>query len=142
MSIYVYITRKPNPLEGAGTPVTRRDWEGIAVDSGVFRRADDVTSVDSDQPLEDAALIWTGHPRGFEISFLWQHDQVEVKGPDQPTLAFMSTIAGKLNARVVSETGEKFNADGSHASFEPYSEFYQPPKRSFFARILGGKNDA
>ncbi len=142
MSLYVYITRKANPLEDGGLPIAQNEWEEAAKGLGSFRRNHDSSDSKPQNLQAIAEFAWTAHPEGLGIPFLWNDSQVQVKNPDQPTLVCMSTIAEKLNARVVSETGETFSADGSHAGFEPYSEFYENPKRSFLDRLFRRKNDA
>jgi len=63
-------------------------------------------------------LIWTGDPAIGPIWFAWSNGQVEIKNPPKPAIAKAMKLAQRLDARVVGESGEIFNPDGTHKGFE------------------------
>lgn len=120
MSIYVYITRRRNPLD-PGDSVSLEEWQRLAADDPSFRAP---TSSDHEKiamkwtgtPFPGEA-IWTGHPDYPAVWFCWSDGNVEGKNPDEVMIAKMMALAAKLDANVISETGEVFNEDGSHKGF-------------------------
>jgi hypothetical protein len=89
MSISVAITRRAEPLADDCPPITLDEWLAIT------------------RTLDD-----------FDM-FVWYEGEIDVKNPDQATIARMKTLAAQLRASVISETGEIFNDDGSSAGFLP-----------------------
>lgn len=106
MSIYVYVTRKPDPLADDGPGITEDEWRSVVA-------ADPELSLEQppDQPgLPKNAVwaAWPSYPGGYPAWFALVAGSVEVKGADAALLTKLRTFACKLNARIVSEEGEEF----------------------------------
>ncbi len=120
MSIYVYITRRRNPLE-PGDTVSLEEWQRLVASDPSFRAptAEDHKELAMNwkgAPFPEDA-IWTGHPDYPAVWFCWSDGNIELKSPDEIMIAKMMTLAAKLDANVISEMGELFNEDGSHKGF-------------------------
>lgn len=141
MSFYVYISRKPNPTSGEGPEIPEAEWRGLIEGERDFRvptQAERDTE-GSGRP-EACSFIWQ-RPDGDIAWFSWCDGQVEVKNADEAIIRRMSQLAGELAARVVTETGERFDAEGHHAGFEEWSDFYVAPKKPSLLSRLFGKRD-
>jgi hypothetical protein len=140
MSHYVYITRKPDPTADDGSEISEQDWRELALAQSDLRSPTSEELATSSLPgsvqasdfalsVDEAGMAWLA----------WHEGQVEVRNPDTSTIARLLRLAPQLGARVVSETGETFDATGAHAGFEAWSEFHEAPKRpSLFKRLFGG----
>lgn len=139
MSLYVYITRKPDPSADEGPEIAEREWRELALAQSDLRPPTPGQATPS-HPGEPRAADFTFYLDGRAAAWLsWDEGQVEVKNPDPRTIARLVSLAAMLGARVVSETGEIFDANGAHAGFERWSEFHEPPgKPSLFKRLFGG----
>jgi len=119
ISIYVFITRKPDPLVKAGNDIGLQEWHEHALRAGDFRVPDSADLADVGPPIPDIhrVLIWTGHFHESSVWFEWIDGQVEAKYVDEAAIVRMQEMAAKLGARVISEQGEVFDASGNHAGF-------------------------
>jgi hypothetical protein len=110
MSIYVFISRRADPLDDGGPSITADEW---------LRAADDESFRDPSNEekswLGTHARIWLGNE--YTPAFDWVDGQIEVKAPDNQTIAKMHEIAHRLRANLFSETGEMFDVDGKHSGF-------------------------
>jgi hypothetical protein len=116
MSINVYLTRRKNPTLDTEPHIGEQEWRAVGVADGAFREAAEAELKESGL-RRPSILIWTGHPDAAEAWFSWTDGQIDVRTPDEPMIAKMMTLAPLLNARVISETGEVFNEDGTHKCF-------------------------
>jgi hypothetical protein len=116
MSIYVYLTRRWNPTIDEEPNISEAEWRAVAGSDASFRAPteQELAEVLSRRP---SFSIWTGHPDGVATWFSWSNGQIDVRNPDEPMIAKMMTLAPGLGARVISETGEVFNEDGTHKCF-------------------------
>lgn len=113
MSIYVYITRHTNPADETGHPITAQEWMDCIDAEPDFR----VPEADETEWLGEHARYWTNYEP--PIPFDWVDGYIQVKSPDARIIARMKTLAEKLKANVFSETGELYDARGTHAGFLP-----------------------
>jgi hypothetical protein len=119
MSIYVFISRRPSPLEDHGPEISESEWREVALSQHDFR----IPAADEIDAWSGASdLLWTGGGTD-PWRFSWNNGQVEVKGATESSIVRMRELAQMLHARVVSETGEIFDEYGRHAGFEKWSEF-------------------
>jgi hypothetical protein len=112
LSIYVFITRRPNPTWTSGDEIPESEWRRIALAESDFRTPTE-KELAEERWLHSNDLAWTGHHQYPTIWFAWRGGQIGVKNPDQPILAKMVTLAARLNAQVISETGEFFDCTGA-----------------------------
>jgi hypothetical protein len=106
MSIYVYVTRKPDPLEDEGPDISEQEW------IEVIKSDPDLAIVDPpDRRPRDRQTyaVWNSYPGGYPAWFALGAGSIEVKGLDDALLAKLRYFATKLNARIVSEMGEEFS---------------------------------
>ena len=106
MSIYVYVTRKPDPLDDNGPDITESEWRSVV-------QADSELSLE--QPPDEPGLpknavwaVWKSYPGGYPAWFALVEGSVEVKGIEPNLLIKLRAFAAKLGARIVSEEGEEF----------------------------------
>ncbi|MGH6949920.1 MAG: hypothetical protein ACREH4_03550 [Vitreimonas sp.] len=116
MSIYVYITRRRNPIEDTGPVVGELEWLSAIEGDPTFRRPSR-EEVGKERRSPSSYAVWTAHPEGHDTWFIWTNGQIDIKNPDEPMIAKAISIAARLGAQVVSEMGELFNEDGSHRGF-------------------------
>jgi hypothetical protein len=116
MSIYVYITRRRNPIDEDGPVIDEGAWRSVVSADLTFRDAS-AEEIGSARPSKSHYSIWLGHPAGLDTWFIWTDGQIDIRNPDEPMVAKAMELAGKLKASVVSEMGEIFNEDGSHKGF-------------------------
>lgn len=111
MSIYVYITRRSSPDDESGDAISRTEWHGVVADAIDFRVPfrSELALAPWSGGLDADARVWTGHPGVSAWPFEWRDGQIEVKNPDDATLARMRAVALQLGARVQSEAGEVFD---------------------------------
>jgi hypothetical protein len=63
-------------------------------------------------------LVWTGDSAIGDWWFYWHNGEIELRNPPESAIAKAMKLAQRLDARVLSETGEIFNPDGTHKGFE------------------------
>jgi hypothetical protein len=105
MSIYVYVTRKPDPLEASGHDIEAREWIALIESDPDLSIADPPNRFAGDRRTY---AVWTSYPGGYPAWFCLSDGNIEVKGIDEAILAKLRSFASKLNARIVSELGEEF----------------------------------
>jgi len=106
MSIYVYVTRKPDPLEDEGPDISEQEWiELIKSDPDLA-----IGGPPGDHPRDPRIYaVWASYPEGYPAWFALSAGSIEVKGIDDALLAKLRYFAAKLGARIVSEMGEEFS---------------------------------
>ncbi len=114
MSLYVSITRRAEPLAEDGPTITSQEWLDCVGGEPDFR----VPEGGELKWVGPIARVWSGHGE-YPVVFDWVDGQVDVKNPDERTVARMKRLATKLAANVVSETGEIFRESGESAGFLP-----------------------
>jgi len=114
MSIFVYITRRRYSYDRFGESIDKDIWQSVALADAEFRVP---TEEERQSRRNSSFLVWTGNPTVGEAWFIWQNGEIAVRNPPKPVIAKAMQLAQKLNARVVSETGELFNPDGTHKGF-------------------------
>jgi hypothetical protein len=112
MSIYVFITRKSDPLDDSGPGITADEWLRCIEAQIDFR----TPRQNETEWLGNHAKILSGDP---EMAFDWVNGQIEVKNPPEATIRRMKQLAEELHATVFSETGELYDIEGRHAGFLP-----------------------
>jgi hypothetical protein len=105
MSIYVYVTRKPDPLEADGQDIAIREWIELIESDPDLSIADPPNRLPGDRR---SYAVWTSYPGGYPAWFSLSDGSIEVKGIDEAILAKLRFFAHKLDARIVSEFGEEF----------------------------------
>jgi len=116
MSIYVYITRRRNPIDDEGPTISEVEWLSVVSNDPTFRNAS-VEEIGSGRPSKSSYSIWLEHPEGLDAWFIWTNGQIDIRNPDEPLIAKAMALASKIDANVVSEMGELFNEDGRHKGF-------------------------
>src|SRR5262245_55032439 len=101
MSIYVYITRRRNPIE-EGPKIDEAEWLAAIAEDHSFRQPDSAELGHGRRPARSVYGVWKGHPLGYDAWFTWTNGQIDVKNPDEPLIAKAIEIAQKLKAEVVS----------------------------------------
>src|SRR5262249_22454101 len=106
MSIYVYVTRKPDPFGPNGPEIALQEWVELIENDPDFSIANPPNRIPQD-PRSYA--VWAAYPGGYPAWFCLSEGSIEVKGIDEAILTKLRSFAGKLNARIVSEMGEEFS---------------------------------
>jgi hypothetical protein len=105
MSIYVYVTRKLDPLETAGVDISAREWAELIANDPDLSIADPPDRVPTNNTIY---AVWHAYPGGYPAWFGLCAGSIEVKGIDEAILNKLRNFAKKLGARIVSEMGEEF----------------------------------
>ena len=113
MSLYVTITRKPNPLWRSGEQIALEEWQNVVASDSEFRSVTPADVADAGGFAKSEDAIWRGHPEHPAVWFIWDCGQVDVNLPDALTLRKMASVAATLRAKVISEQGELFDDDGA-----------------------------
>jgi hypothetical protein len=106
MSICVYVTRKPDPLEDEGPDISEQEWVEVIKSDHDLSIADPPDRRPRDQK---SYAVWNAYPEGYPAWFALSGGSIEVKGLDDALLGKLRYFAAKLNARIVSEMGEEFS---------------------------------
>lgn len=106
MSIYVYVTRRPDPLEANGPDIAAQEWIEVIESDPDLSIADPPNRSQGDRRCY---AMWTSYPGGYPAWFCLSDGSIEVKGIDEAILAKLQHFASKLNARIVSEMGDEFS---------------------------------
>jgi hypothetical protein len=114
MSIYVSITRRAEPLADDGPSITSDEWLVVIAEQADFR----LPQGDESEWAGPFARVWSRHS-DYAVVFDWADGQIDVKNPDEPTVAMMKKLATYLSANVISETGEIFTDSGESGGFLP-----------------------
>jgi hypothetical protein len=137
LSIYVTITRNPSPLWSGGERITESEWREAALAEGDFRPPTEAELREEAPSAWPDDLVWTGHPRHPAVWFSWDDGQVDVKYLGEVTIAKMMKLAGRLRARVISEQGELFDADGRSLGLHDLPDEPGTRKPSLLSRLFG-----
>jgi hypothetical protein len=111
MSIYVFISRRVDPLDEIGPAISAEEWISCVDAEPDFR----VPTESEKAWIGEHARIWKDYK--YPVAFDWTNGHIEVKGAEAATISRMKEVAGKLSAKVFSETGEVFDQSGEHAGF-------------------------
>ena len=132
MSLYVTITRKPNPLWLSGEEIALDEWQNIVADDDEFRQPTpaEIAETRGFGKLQD--VIWQGHPQEPAVWFIWDQGQIDVNLPDEFTLKKMAHVAAALGANVISEQGEVFDGEGVSLGLRDLPDDPADPKPSRF----------
>ncbi|HEX3504640.1 MAG TPA: hypothetical protein VHU22_14715 [Xanthobacteraceae bacterium] len=107
MSIYVYVTRRADPLDDTGPKITRDEWLQLIAEDPELSLED---PADRFPGYKDAIYAaWKNYPGGYTAWFVWFGGNIEIKGLDEALLGKLRAFAAPLNARIVSEEGEEFS---------------------------------
>ena len=106
MSIYIYVTRKADPLEANGQDIAAQEWIELVESDPDLSIADPPNRLPGDRR---SYAVWTSYPGGYPAWFSLCEGSIEVKGIDEAILAKLRCFARKLDARIVSELGEEFS---------------------------------
>lgn len=105
MSIYVYVTRKPDPLDDVGPEISKTEWMELVRTDPELELRDPEDKSPSDRTIYAA---WDSYPGGYTAWFGFAGGSIEVKGMDEALLSKLRAFSSKLGARIVSEEGEEF----------------------------------
>ena len=106
MGIYVYVTRKEDPLdEEEGNNISAEEWRAVVDADPDLALRDPPDKAQKDRTIYSA---WDSYPGGYTAWFGLAFGNIEVKGIDEALLAKLRTFAAKLDGRIVSEEGESF----------------------------------
>ena len=83
-------------------------------------------------------LVWTAHPQHPKVWFSWYKGQIDVRNPDDFTLAKMAALAARLRANVIGEQGERFDASGKSLGVHDLPEEPRTRNTSWPRRLFGG----
>lgn len=120
MGYEVHITRAEEWVESENFPISLADWKAY-VNADPEMRLDGYAEATTPQGetirIESAGIVvwisYSGHGVGGNMAwFSWFGGRVSVKGPDKEILQKMHAIAKALNARVLGDEGERYDADG------------------------------
>jgi len=140
MGYEVHITRAEEWMESEDTPISLADWEAY-VNADPEMRLDGFAEATTPQGetirVESPGIaVWTsysGHEVGGNMAwFSWFNGHVSVKSPDKEILKKMYAIAEALNARVLGDEGERYDADG-----EPDWQPPVPRETPWWKRLFG-----
>lgn len=106
MSIYVYVTRKSDPLVGEGPDISAKEWAELVANDPDLSIAD---PPDGLRTTETVYAVWNDYPGGHPAWFGLCEGSIEVKGIDETILNKLRNFSNKLGARIVSEMGEEFS---------------------------------
>ncbi len=125
MSYYVTITRKPSPHWKGGPQISEVEWRELAMAEPHFRpptEPEKAAAAQRGSPTRGTELVWTGHPTCTEVWFDWYQGQIDVKNPDEIMLTLMARLAARLDAQLLGEEGERFDACGKSLGVEDLPE--------------------
>ena len=106
MSIYVFVTRRADPLKSDGAEISREEWTELVENDPDLSLEDPDNRFPADKTIY---AVWKTYPGGYPAWFGLSGGNIEVKGMDDVLLAKFRIFARKLGARVVSEEGEEFS---------------------------------
>src|ERR1700679_621396 len=103
MSIYVYVTRKPDPLDEGDPVISADEWTRLVA-------ADPDLKIVTPPGYSGTGIYaeWASFPGGYAAWFCLDDGNIEVKGIDDAILGKLRNFAQALDARIVSEEGEEF----------------------------------
>lgn len=87
-------------------PIRPAEWEALVAAQPDFET---MTSIEASLPSGVRSIAcppvacWTGHPSGRPVPFFFDHDLVEVRSADEPTVRRMWELAEALDAKVVDD---------------------------------------
>ena len=126
MAYDLHIVRTKDWLEASSAPITKRDVDNlIASDLDLAWSTTDYVDMSDDTGAVTRywMITWRGQP-----CFWWYRDQIQCSGPDEAQQSKLGQMARALNAFVVGDDGEIYNADGG---------LLREPTASFGARAAG-----
>jgi len=105
VSIYVFVTRKADPLEDEGPDISLSEWEALVRADSDLALRDPPNKFPKDKTVY---AVWESYPGGYPAWFGLAGGNIQVKGVDTALLTKLRAFAAKLDARIVSEEGETF----------------------------------
>jgi hypothetical protein len=106
MSIYVFVTRRADPLKPDGAEISREEWVKLVESDPDLSLEDPADRFAADKTIY---AVWKTYPEGYPAWFGLSGGNIEVKGIDDALLGKLRMFANKLGARIVSEEGENFS---------------------------------
>ncbi len=106
MSIYVYVTRRADPFDDAGPQIAQDEWLRLIADDVDLSLENPPDRFPNDKTIYAA---WKKYPGGYTAWFGLAGGNIQVKGLDEALLGKLRIFASRLDARIVSEEGEKFS---------------------------------
>jgi hypothetical protein len=106
MSIYVYVTRKSDPLGTDGPDISAKEWFELVANDPDLSIADPPDGVPTAKTIY---AVWNAYPGGYPAWFGLCEGSIEVKGIDETILSKLRNFSNKLGARIVSEMGEEYS---------------------------------
>jgi hypothetical protein len=106
MSIYVFVTRRNDPVDAEGPAISFNEWRQV-VASDVDLKIEKPSDLQPGDRMDYAA--WHTYPGGYTCWFAYADGNIEVKGIDDAILGKLRMMATRLQAHIVSEEGESFS---------------------------------
>ncbi|HUI12529.1 MAG TPA: hypothetical protein VL048_03555 [Xanthobacteraceae bacterium] len=106
MSIYVFVTRRADPLKPDGAEISREEWTELVESDPDLSLEDPADRIPADKTIY---AVWKTYPGGYPAWLGLSGGNIEVKGIDDAILGKLRMFANKLGARIVSEEGEEFS---------------------------------
>ena len=114
MGYELYITRADNFWETNEQPILEDEWENVAnADPDLEKSQDDWYQRSNEDGSSEQFHPWIikSHP---ERQPLWYMDgAINTKNPDEAARKKLFDLSQKLNAKVLGEEGETYNAEGN-----------------------------
>lgn len=111
MSAQVHITKARDWLEASRQRISLREWIRVVETEQDLKLEDpavpdDATGEAIIAPEEPGVATWQ-KPAGSPVHFEYHHGQVNVDARDEAALAKAKAIAARLEARVLTDSGEE-----------------------------------
>jgi hypothetical protein len=105
VSIYVFVTRRDDPLLEDGNVISRDEWESVVRSDPDLALEDPPDKYPNDKTVY---AVWRSYPGGYPAWFGLAGGNIEVKGIDDALLGKLRFFASRLGGRILSEEGESF----------------------------------
>ena len=115
MSVYVFVTRRDDPLTSEGPEISKEEWTALTTHDAelVVATEQDLNPDKRERGTEAVGdVFWNAHPEVPQFWLEWVEGQIEVKNPDEACLRKLAGIAHALGAQLISENGELFDSEG------------------------------
>ena len=116
MSLYVFVTRRSDPLDDAGPEISAEEWRDLVRRDSSLKFVEPLPSGKYPEWTDKDTVICYDHPEYPEVFFDLASGNVEAKNADAKILRKLGQFAEALGARIESETGEVFNNNGESIS--------------------------
>jgi hypothetical protein len=113
MSYNVYITRAKHFYESATRPIAELEWVTLAKADPTLRQSStEFEEVVREDGAVERRYVWHWAEPETRVPFWYADGALRVKDPDAATRRKMAALAAKLNAKVIGEASEVYDANG------------------------------